>query len=202
MKNAVILAVSAILIVIVDALLRMYCVVSTSELISLVALEITLGTFWWINLSPYNVKLCSPRSIHLCGGDGLKAIVCIPLTFYNGGAITAIIKNMRVRVKEYDNKELLFTAVFPDMRIRNEDRTWAAQFPIEVRKSVHFTGQFIGRPGIEIKEGKLTFTVEIQYEDKELWVEMNRFVFRVEKKHLPQINTNLLPYDLSDIPNN
>jgi hypothetical protein len=175
--------------------------ISSGNLISIIALALALATFWWINLRKGKLIVPSPRSLSICGGQKAgRAVMRIPLTFYNDGALPLIVRNMRIRIDDGAPIPFLATAFSIESDKKGEDNGYrfATQFPIEGRNALHLVAVFIGKDGMTLIVKKYTFVIESLLADSNKWNEICRFQFNVKEKDLENINSSLLAYDLCD----
>jgi hypothetical protein len=189
------------LLLIVDAWIYFCLKIDLRDMVSLLALELTLVTFWWINLRKGRIVAPKPRSFSICGGGTTgKIVMRVPLVFYNTGAIPIIVHNLRVNILETNGEPLIFgSTVFSiEKDGKPEDCKFATQFPIGGRNTFDIVCQFTRRQGIEFKNGIYNFAIEAQIADREKWIELCRFSFDVKGRYLSNINTRLLAYDLCD----
>jgi hypothetical protein len=118
-------------------------------IISILALIFTIFSFWWMNWRKGDLIVGPPRSFALAavGEDGLL-IIQIPLIFYNNGAATYVVQNLRLTMEQNGKKSSIldFNNTVSDLA-SSGDRHWARQFAIEGRKAYSDIFVFQKTPG-------------------------------------------------------
>ncbi len=138
-------------------------------LLSILALLFTIFIFWWMNWRRGRLIVGIPRSFAATtdGKEG-ELIVQLPLVFYNNGAATRIIQNLRLTLEQSGEKSsvLHFNNTLADLA-SNDNRQWARQFAIEGRKSYSSVYVFQRTPGnFVFSAGKCKAILEAKLENR------------------------------------
>jgi hypothetical protein len=164
-------------------------------IISILALLFTVFSFWWMNWRRGKLVIGSPRSFAAtCQGEEGNLIVQLPLVFYNKGAATRIVHNLRLTLEQEDRKSscLYFNNTLSNLA-SNEDREWARQFAIEGRKSHSSIFVFQKEPGkFVFKAGKVKAILEAKLNDKEKWEKVLTFDIQTPERALGTLNSGRL----------
>jgi hypothetical protein len=118
-------------------------------LLSILALVFTIFSFWWMNWRRGKIIVGIPRSFAATsGGKQGLVMVQLPLVFYNDGAATRIIQNLRLTLEQNGEKSsiLHFNNTLGNLA-SNDNRQWARQFAVEGRKSHSSIYVFQRTPG-------------------------------------------------------
>jgi hypothetical protein len=117
---------------------------TTAMLISTAALVFTILSFWWMNWRKDKLIIAPPRLYAAVGEEKGKLIFQIPLVFYNNGAATQVVQNLKLEI-EQNNKSaiLIFNGTESDLAYQEgSKRLWARQFAIEGRKTYSAVFEF------------------------------------------------------------
>lgn len=168
---------------------------SEAVIISIAALAFTVLSFWWMNWRKGKLIVGPPRSFALASpGEDQILIIQLPLVFYNNGAATQVVQNLRMTLEQSGKKSpiLDFNNTVSDLASGGE-RQWAKQFAIEGRKAYSSIFVFQRTPGKFVPSlGKCAAILEAKlYEDME-W--MTLLVFDLNIKRTDNLNC-LLTYD-------
>ena len=109
----------------------------TALLISALAVLFTLLSFWWLHWRKGQIVVGPPRSFAATsqGKDGLL-IVQLPLVFYNDGAASQVVQNLRLSLVQNTIRSAIldFNNTAPDL-VSGYTREWARQFAVEGRST-------------------------------------------------------------------
>ena len=104
----------------------------TALFISTLALLFTIFSFWWMNWRRGKIIVGPPRSFAATSKsqDDLL-IIQLPLVFYNDGAASQVIQNLRLTLVQNRNQSaiLYFNNTVPDL-VNTKTREWARQFAV------------------------------------------------------------------------
>ncbi|MDD5515646.1 MAG: hypothetical protein PHX71_09940 [Synergistales bacterium] len=169
----------------------------TAMVISILALTFTIFSFWWMNWRKSKIIVGDPRSFTLAtqGLDELL-IVQLPLVFYNSGAATQVVQNLRLTLEQNNKKssKLNFNNTVSDLS-SNDGRTWGRQFPIEGRKTYSNIFVFQKKPGKFIPTpGKCKAILEWKSYDDMTWKQLHTFNLLINKNITEKMG-RLIPYD-------
>jgi hypothetical protein len=100
-------------------------------LISILALLFSILSFWWIHWRRGKIIVSLPIKYGLnYGKTDRRIIVHLPLIFYNNGAATIIINNLRLKILNNGKYQyLFFNNTFKDLE-SNEERQWGYAFTV------------------------------------------------------------------------
>jgi len=168
---------------------------SAALLISTFALFFTIFSFWWMNWRRGKIIVGPPRSFAVTSKsqDDLL-IVQLPLVFYNDGAASQVIQNLRLALVQNGNRSaiLYFNNTAPDL-VNAQTREWARQFAIEGRKSYSSVFVFQRKPGNFIfHKGKCQAILEGKLNNEEKWEEMLTFDLQIQDKSVNTMNSGKL----------
>ena len=156
-------------------------------LISISALVFTIFSFWWMNWRKGKLIIEPPLSYAFTAQkDGLLLIV-MPLVFYNDGAATQTVQNLRLKLEQNDikSKTMKFTATVPGLlggKIADGTRQFAHQFAIEGRKSHTGYFEFQRRQNEFVpSQGKCTTTLEAKLNNNNEWKILRIFHLYIKK---------------------
>jgi hypothetical protein len=144
-------------------------------LIGILALVFTIFSFWWMNWRKGKLIIGPPLSYALTANKGGLLLIVIPLIFYNDGAATQVIQNLRLTLEQNDirSKALNFVATVPNLlggKISDGTRLFACQFAIEGRKSYSDYFEFQRDPCEFVpSQGKCKATLEAKLNDSKDW---------------------------------
>lgn len=168
---------------------------SDAIIISIAALAFTIVSFWWMNWHKGKLIVGPPRSFALASpGEDQILIVQLPLVFYNNGAATQVVQNLRMTLEQNGKKSSIldFNNTVSDLA-SGGDRQWAKQFAIEGRKAYSSIFVFQRTPGKFVPSlGKCTARLEVKLYDDMEW--MTLLVFDLNIKKTDNLNC-LLTYD-------
>ena len=168
---------------------------NASLLISFFALFFTIFSFWWMNWRKGKIIVGPPRSFAATSKseDGLL-IVQLPLVFYNDGAASQVIQNLRLTIIQNENRSaiLYFNNTVSDL-VNDKNREWARQFAVEGRKSYSSVFVFQRKPGNFIfHKGKCQAILEGKLNNDEKWEEMLIFYLQIQDKRVNTMNSGKL----------
>ena len=182
-------------------------------IISIMLFSFTLYSFYLINLRKGQIIVGSPTTYAICVQPGEKGLtwVELPLIFYNNGAITQFISNLRLRLQQDGNisNYLYFEAIYEKMPLsdlgsKEERRSEVAhQFAIEGRKAYSGVFAFGWRPGGLVPSvGNCRSKLEAKLNDSVNWEKISEFNINISDLTVNKLHT-LRPYfndpDISDI---
>lgn len=172
----------------------------TALFISTLALLFTIFSFWWMNWRRGKIIVGPPRSFAATSkGEDDLLIVQLPLVFYNDGAASQVIQNLRLTLVQNGNRSaiLYFNNTVPDL-VNTHTREWARQFAVEGRKSYSSVFVFQRKPGNFIfHKGKCQAILGGKLNNDEKWEEMLTFDLQIPaNKSVNTMNSGqLIPYD-------
>ena len=160
--------------------------------ISFLALFFAIFSFWWINQRRGKIIVGPPRSFAATSRseDGLL-IVQLPLVFYNDGAASQVIQNLRLTLSQNGNRSaiLYFNNTVPDL-VNTQTRKWARQFAVEGCKSYSSVFVFQRQPGNFIfHKGKCQAILEGKLNDGKKWEEILTFDLQITDKSVNTMNS-------------
>ena len=168
---------------------------SAALLISIFALFFTISSFWWMNWRRGKIIVGPPRSFAATSkGEDDLLIVQLPLVFYNDGAASQVIQNLRLTLVQNGNRSaiLYFNNTVPDL-VNAQTREWACQFAIEGRKSYSSVFVFQRKPGNFIfHKGKCQAILEGKLNNDAKWEEMLTFYLQIQDKRVNTMNNGKL----------
>jgi hypothetical protein len=164
-------------------------------IISIGALGFTIFSFWWMNWRKGKLIVGPPRTFALASpGEDQILIVQLPLIFYNNGAATQVVQNLRVTLEQNGKRSpiLDFNNTVSDLASVGE-RQWARQFAIEGRIAYSSIFVFQRTPGKFVPSlGKCSARLEAKLYENMDW--MTLLVFDLNIKRIGNFN-QLLTYD-------
>jgi hypothetical protein len=137
----------------------------------------------------------TPRSFAAtCGGEEGNLIVQLPLVFYNSGAATHIVQNLRLTLEQEGKKStyLYFNNTLSNLS-SNEKGEWARQFAVEGRKSYSLIFVFQRKPGkFVFKLGECKAILEGKLNDKDRWETLLTFDMQTPESAIGPLNSGRL----------
>ncbi len=131
------------------------------------------------------------------GKDDLL-IVQLPLVFYNDGAASQVVQNLRLSLVQNQNRSAIlhFNNTVPDLANANT-REWARQFAIEGRKSYSSVFVFQGSPGnFDFAAGKCQAILEGKLNNEDKWKVQLTFDLQTPAGRIQTLNSGcLIAYD-------
>jgi len=172
---------------------------SAALLISIFALFFTIFSFWWMNWRKGKIIVGPTRSFAATSkSEDDLLIIQLPLVFYNDGAASQVIQNLRLTLVQNGNRSaiLYFNNTVPDL-VNTKTREWARQFAVEGRKSYSSVFVFQWKPGNFIfHKGKCQAILEGKLNNDEKWKKMLTFDLQISAKSVNTMNSGqLIPYD-------
>jgi len=167
--------------------------------ISFLALFFAIFSFWWMNWRKGKIIVGPTRSFAATSkSEDDLLIIQLPLVFYNDGAASQVIQNLRLTLVQNGNRSaiLYFNNTVPDL-VNTKTREWARQFAVEGRKSYSSVFVFQRKPGNFIfHKGKCQAILEGKLNNDKKWEEMLTFDLQIPDKSVNTMNSaQLLPYD-------
>ena len=171
----------------------------TALFISTLALLFIIFRFWWMNWRRGKIIVGPPRSFAATSkGEDDLLIVQLPLVFYNDGAASQVIQNLRLTLVQNGNRSaiLYFNNTVPDL-VNAKTREWACQFAVKGRNSYSSVFVFQRKIGnFTFHKGKCQTTLEGKLNDDEKWEKMLTFDLQISAKSVNTMNSGqLIPYD-------
>jgi len=166
-------------------------------LISVLALMFTIFSFWWMNWRKGKLIVGPPRSYAMAAQKEGLLLVRIPLVFYNDGAATQVVQNLRLILEQNRTKSeaLKFSATVSDLlggEFKDGTRQWSHQFAIDGRKSQSGYFEFQRRSSKFVpSQGKCKATLEAKLDDNMDWKTLLVFDLNISGTNW----SSLLPYD-------
>ena len=173
-------------------------------IVSITLLFFTLYSFYLINLRKGQIIVGSPSTYAICvqpGENGLTWVE-LPLIFYNNGAITQFISNLRLSLQQNStiSNYLYFEAIYEKMPLSdlgsNKERRSevAHQFAIEGRKTYSGVFAFGWRPGGLVPSvGNCRSILEAKLNDNVNWKKITEFNINISTLTIDKLHT-LRPY--------
>jgi hypothetical protein len=163
-------------------------------LIGILALVFTIFSFWWMNWRKGKLIVGPPRSYALVAPGEKELLIELPLIFYNNGAATQVIQNLRLKLEQNNKSTILnFNNTESDLGSSDSNRQWARQFAIEGRKAHSNIFAFNRKHGEFVpSQGKCKATLEGKLYENMEWKEM--LIFDLNISGTPPFNC-LLTYD-------
>lgn len=163
-------------------------------IISILALLFTIFSFWWMNWRKGKLIVGAPRSFATCSDNSKYILFHFPFVFYNKGAASQIIQNLRLvfYVENDDPKILYFNSTIDDLGVK-EDSKWARQFAIEGRKSYSHIFEFLNSDCKFIfSADKHCATLEAKVDDNKDWTHLLTFDIQSPESKISLLNTERL----------
>ena len=173
-------------------------------IVSITLLFFTLYSFYLINLRKGQIIVGSPSTYAICvqpGENGLTWVE-LPLIFYNNGAITQFISNLRLSLQQNStiSNYLYFEAIYEKMPLSdlgsNKERRSevAHQFAIEGRKTYSGVFAFGWRPGGLVPSVcNFRSILEAKLNDNVNWKKITEFNINISTLTIDKLHT-LRPY--------
>lgn len=173
-------------------------------IVSITLLFFTLYSFYLINLRKGQIIVGSPTTYAICvqpGEEGLTWVE-LPLIFYNNGAITQFISDLRLSLQQNStiSNYLYFEAIYEKMPLSdlgsNKERRSevAHQFAIEGRKTYSGVFAFGWRPGGLVPSvGNCRSILEAKLNDNVNWEKISEFDINISTLTVNKLHT-LRPY--------
>ena len=120
----------------------------------------------------------------------------MPLVFYNNGAATLIVNNLRLRINNNSKTQyLFFNNTFKDLE-SNEERQWGYAFPIEGRKTYSKVFVFMNVDiDFIIPTDFIEYSLEAQLSNKNMWKELYMNKLITPERHHKTMSEILRAYD-------
>lgn len=166
--------------------------------ISIIALLFSISSFWWIHWRRGKIVVSFPIKFSLnFNSNSKKLIIGLPLVFYNNGASSIIVNNLRLKLFDRNHKEQLlhFNNTFLDLETDRE-RQLGYAFPIEGRKSYSKVFVFM-KSGIdfEIPNEKLKVNLQAQVNNDYKWIELLKISLLTPEIHHQTMREILRAYN-------
>ncbi len=170
-----------------------------SLIISCLALAFTLFSFWWMNWRKGQLIVGPPRSYAACSnGPNSLIILQLPLVFYNDGAATQVVQNLRLSLEQKNNKSkiLHFNNTLSDLA-SDSNKKWARQFAIGGRKSYSSIFVFQRKAGnFVFAPEKCKAILEAKIDKGNRWQVLLTFEIQTPANKINILNSNtLIAYD-------
>lgn len=163
--------------------------------IAILALVFTLISFWYMNLREGKLIVTKPLSYAIYAPKDNKLLhVRFPLTFYNNGAATRSVQNIRVTLQQNDNESNNLYFSHTSLRLisllKSDDTLaeeftddLAYQFAIEGRKTYSKIFGFEWSPAKFVpSEGKCKVVIEARLDSYTDWEEILDFYIEFTSK--------------------
>jgi hypothetical protein len=174
---------------------------NSGTLLALVGLIWAVGTFWWMNWRKGKIVIGPPRTYAAISHQrDSYLLVRLPLVFYNSGAATIVVQNLRLTLEQDGRKSpvLYFNQTVSELDVKQEGG-WAKQFPVEGRKAVSLICEFLRKPhgSFVFSVGNCDAVMEGKFDDDKNWKVLGRFKLRTPEAYLSTLNSigPLMPYD-------
>lgn len=178
--------------------------------ISLIALIFTIYSFYFMNWRKGQLIIGTPTTYAICVQPEEKGLfwVELPLSFYNNGASTQFVRNIRLILVQNgkESNKLYFDAIYKELpwsRSSNDAKRsyeTAHQFAIDGRKVYSAVFAFGWRPGgIVLSVGRCKAKLEAKINNSDEWVEILEFDLIIRPLTMKQLHTLRPYYDDADI---
>jgi hypothetical protein len=164
--------------------------------ISILALSFTIFSFWWMNWRTGRLRVGSPRAYAALGSIEGKMVLEFPFVFFNDGPMPIVVHNLRlVFSDETLPHPLVFTATVKKLG-RDEDRSFATQFPVRGREALLLICEFQRTPGkMAFEERGYPIELQASFGVGTRWASICRFTLRVSAASLQAINKAFVVHD-------
>lgn len=165
-------------------------------IISILALLFTVLSFWWMNWRTGKLHVGSPRAYAAFGSQDGKMVLEFPFVFFNDGPLPIIVQNLRLLfLHETQPRSLNFIATVKKLG-KDEDRSFATQFPVRGREALLLICEFQREPGGMAFEAR-NYPMELQAKigNAKEWRRICRFSLNVSERSLPTINRQFIVHD-------
>jgi len=165
-------------------------------IISISALIFTIFSFWWMNWRKGKLQIGTPRSYAAFGSLEGRMVLEFPFVFFNDGPLPIIVQNLRlIFSQEIEKHPLNFIATVKKLG-KDEERTFATQFPVRGREALLLICEFQREPGGMVFESQL-YPMELQAKlgNNKKWKKICSFNLKVTEKSLPAINKQFIVHD-------
>jgi hypothetical protein len=172
---------------------------NSGTILALIGLMWAIGTFWWMNWRKGRIITSIPRTYAAVSqGMSEMLLVRLPLVFYNTGAATIIIQNLRLTLEQNKRKSaiLYFNRTASELNASAETE-WARPFPVEGRKACSVICEFLRKPGrFVFSKGGCNALLEGKFDSDKKWRMVSNFKLRTPSAYLKTLNSQtLIPYD-------
>ena len=179
---------------------------NTGVIIAFIGLLWAVGTFWWMHWHKGKVIVGAPRTYAALShqrDDFL--LVRLPLVFYNTGAATIVVQNLRLTLEHSGKKSpvLYFNQTVPKLDVEQEqEREWAKQFPVEGRKVVSLICEFLRKPrnSFDFTASSCDAVLEGRFDSDENWKIVAKFKLRTPVEYLDTLNSTKPPMAYDNDP--
>lgn len=165
-------------------------------IISTLALLFTVFSFWWMNWRKGRLLVSSPRTFAAFGSLEGKMVLEFPFVFFNNGPMPIVVQNLRlIFSEEKEPNPLIFNAPVKKLG-KDEERTFATQFPVRGREALLLICEFQRTPGemtFEVHEYPMELQAKLDNGKK--WKKICSFNLNVTEKSLPSINKQFIVHD-------
>jgi len=160
-----------------------------------------IGTFWWMHWHKGKILVAGPRTYAALShprDDFL--LIRSPLVFYNTGAASRVVQNLRLTLEQGVGKSpMLYFNQTVSKLDGGQEGEWARQFPVEGRKAVSLICEFLRKPrqGFTFSTGSCDATLEGKLDSDTHWKVLSKFKLRVTDADVSTLNSMgpLIAYD-------
>lgn len=165
-------------------------------ILSILALLFTVFSFWWMNWRHGKLIVSPPRSYAMFAQVPGKMVLHLPLVFFNNGPMPIVVQNLRVIFTEdVASKPLSFIATTKKLG-KDEDRTFATQFPVRGREAVLMVCEFQREPNeLTLEEGTYSLQLQARLDGKKSWTPILTFPLNVSGKATQIARERFIPFD-------
>ena len=165
-------------------------------IISTLALLFTIFSFWWMNWRTGKLRVGAPRTYAAIGSLTSNMVLELPFVFFNDGPMPIIVQNLRlVFSDETQLRPLSFIATVKKLG-RDEDRSFATQFPVRGREAILMICEFQREPGgIAFKARSYPMELQAKLVNSKLWKCICCFPLNVSLQSLQTINKAFVVHD-------
>lgn len=155
-------------------------------IISALALLFTIISFWYMNWRKGKLVIAPPLSYALAAEKGGLLLMVIPLVFYNSGAASRVVRNLRLMLEQDNIKSepVTFSATVSDLldgKFSDGTRQWPRQFAIEGRKSHSGYFEFQKTPSEFVpSQGKCQAIMEAKLDGNKKWEKLCIFYLHIQ----------------------
>lgn len=172
---------------------------NSGTILALMGLVWAIGTFWWMNWHKGKIVAGIPRT-YAAVSHGMDEMLSVrlPLVFYNTGAATIVVQNLKLTLEQNGNESaiLYFNGTVSKLDACGE-LEWATQFPVDGRRAYSVICEFLRKPGhFVFAAGQCNALLEGKFDADKKWRVVTRFKLRTPAKYLKTLNSRtLIPYD-------
>jgi hypothetical protein len=175
---------------------------SGSVVVACLALGFTIGSFWWLNARQGRLKSFEPYTFAVAFTLAGECRLRFPLVFYNTGATSIVVQNMRLSFpKEPNSMPMYWTTTRTRIMPTAEDAPdFPAVFSVPVRSAPQMFIEFgVVFPGVFPKARDYQVRIEVKLGHRRKWRHLLTFPLQAAHITSPDryITYSNSPHDLS-----